>query len=73
MNSLFFKRIKTNALTRGFIAMRTLGRTPPPKTVIWECTLDCTMACIHCGSGGKRTGDKELSTEEICGIIHDLS
>ncbi len=44
------KRIKTRALVTGFCTMRDLGKTLPPKTVIWECTRACNMACIHCGS-----------------------
>ncbi|MFA5268689.1 MAG: radical SAM protein [Methanoregula sp.] len=53
--------------------MRRLGKTPPPKAVIWECTLSCNMACIHCGSGGMNPHRDELSTDEIAGIIRDLS
>ncbi|MGB7788446.1 radical SAM protein [Methanoregula sp.] len=73
MTNLFFKRIKRKALLSGFCTMRELGRTPPPKTVIWECTLACNMECIHCGSGDSRTTRDELSTGEISDIIRDLS
>jgi radical SAM protein with 4Fe4S-binding SPASM domain len=73
MNILLLERIKRRALVTGFTTMRRLGKTPPPKTVIWECTLDCNMRCIHCGSGGEGSVRDELSTGEISGIVADLA
>lgn len=74
MSCSFFRRLQVSALTAGFSTMRRWGKTPPPKTVIWECTLDCTMACIHCGASlGYNTVGEELSTEAISGIIRDLA
>ena len=73
MTFSFLKRVKRKALFAGFCTMRDLGRTPPPKTVIWECTLDCNMECIHCGSGGSHAARDELSTGEISEIIRELS
>lgn len=73
MNGPFLKNLKIKALVSGFHTMRRLGKTPPPKTVIWECTLDCNMKCIHCGSGDGDPGPNELSTGEISSIIGDLS
>jgi radical SAM protein with 4Fe4S-binding SPASM domain len=73
MNGSFRKRIKRKALIAGFSTMRRLGKTPSPKTVIWECTLSCTMECLHCGSGHRDTPGDELSTNEISAIIRDLS
>ena len=66
------KRIKTRALVTGFCTMRDLGKTLPPKTVIWECTRACNMACIHCGSGEPGPACNELSTEQISGIVREL-
>lgn len=73
MNFSFLKRVKGRALVSGFCTMRKLGRTPPPKTVIWECTLDCNMECVHCGSGERDSVRDELSTDEISDIIRNLS
>ena len=67
------KEIKTRALVTGFRAMRDLGKTPPPKTVIWECTRTCSMACIHCGSGEPGPNGNELSTGQISGIVRELA
>ena len=73
MNSPFFKKIKRAALIQGFSTMRTLGKTPPPKAVIWECTLACNMACVHCGSADQKGTREELSTDEISDILRDLA
>lgn len=72
MAGSFQKRIKTRALAAGFCVMRDLGKTPAPKTVIWECTRTCDMACIHCGSGDQSPARDELSTEEIVRTVHEL-
>jgi radical SAM protein with 4Fe4S-binding SPASM domain len=73
MNSPFFKKIKRAALVQGFNTMRKLGKTPPPKAVIWECTRSCNLACVHCGSADQNVARDELSTAEIAGIIRDLA
>jgi len=74
MSSPFFRRLEIKALTAGFSTMRRWGKTQPPKTVIWECTLRCTMACLHCGaSAGCDTAQNELSTDEISPVIRDLA
>ncbi|SAL02149.1 heme/metallo cofactor biosynthesis-like protein [Caballeronia pedi] len=46
------------------------GRTP--VYAVWELTLQCNLACSHCGSraGKKRTG--ELSTSEALALVEDL-
>jgi radical SAM protein with 4Fe4S-binding SPASM domain len=73
MSYSFLKRIKNRALVVGFCTMMQLRRTPPPKTVIWECTLACTMDCVHCGAKNSDPIRDELSTGEIKDIIRDLS
>lgn len=73
MSLQFFKRLKRNALIAGLSTMRDLGKTPPPKTVIWECTLECNMACVHCGAVTGKTARNELSTTEISGIVKELA
>jgi len=73
MNSPFFKNIKRAALVQGFSTMRKLGKTPPPKAVIWECTLSCNMACVHCGSADQNVALDELSTGDISDILLDLA
>jgi len=73
MNRLFFRRLEIKALTTGFSTLRQWGKTQSPKTVIWECTRDCTMACIHCGATGREGDRDDLSTDEIRAVVRDLA
>ncbi|MCH9687534.1 MAG: radical SAM protein [Deltaproteobacteria bacterium] len=45
---------------------------PTPRLAVWEITLACDQACIHCGSraGDARAG--ELSTEESLDLIAQM-
>ncbi|MBI5229465.1 radical SAM protein [Candidatus Micrarchaeota archaeon] len=52
--------------------MRRLGKTPAPKTVVWECTLACNMQCVHCGAYSNKKF-KELSTEKMFFLLDELS
>ncbi len=69
----FFEKVRRKAIISGFDAMRTLGKTPPPKSVVWECTLGCNMRCDHCGAYQERGKRTELSTKEILRIVKALS
>ena len=50
-----------------------------PNVVAWEVTRDCNLACKHCkaDAGGRRKRErdsgKELTTDEACAFIDDLS
>ncbi|RLE39368.1 hypothetical protein DRJ17_01445 [Candidatus Woesearchaeota archaeon] len=69
----FFENAKRKAILVGFNSMKKLGKTPPPKTVIWECTLECNMKCAHCGSYSDKAKPNELTKKEILGILKELS
>lgn len=40
---------------------------------VWEITLGCNLACIHCGSRAGSTRPDELSTEEALDLIRQLA
>ena len=49
--------------------------TPAPHICVWEVTLACDAACIHCGSWAGRPRANELSTEEAvaaCAALAEL-
>ena len=42
-------------------------------TALVALTYRCQCSCRHCGAGlFKKDGEKELSTEEVCGLLRDL-
>lgn len=45
---------------------------PHPTHVVWELTLQCDLACVHCGSRAGQARDNELSTEECYGLIEQF-
>ncbi len=47
-------------------------RVPPPRTVVWDCTRRCNLACVHCGATKERYA-AELTTGQIGGIIDELA
>lgn len=69
----FFEKAKRKAILVGFNSMRKLGKTPAPKTVIWECTLKCNMNCIHCGAYSNKPKPNELTKEEMLKLLKELS
>lgn len=44
-----------------------------PVHVVWELTLACNLACLHCGSRAGRRRPNELSFEECVRVIDDLA
>ena len=44
-----------------------------PKYCVWETTLACNAACVHCGSGAGSARAEELSTEEAFAMIRALA
>lgn len=44
-----------------------------PKTVIWDVTYACNLACPHCLTDSGRKGDRELTIEEAFRLIDSLS
>jgi radical SAM protein with 4Fe4S-binding SPASM domain len=43
-----------------------------PRTCVWELTLACDAACVHCGSMAGRARQNELDTREALGFVRDL-
>jgi len=46
---------------------------PKPVYVVWELTLRCDHACLHCGSRAGVERDAELSTDEALGVVQQLA
>jgi len=46
---------------------------PAPQICVWEVTLACNAACIHCGSWAGRARPNELSTDEAMGACAALA
>jgi radical SAM protein with 4Fe4S-binding SPASM domain len=48
------------------------GHMWQPIVCVWEVTLDCNMACSHCGSSAGQKRPYELNTDEALKLIHNL-
>ncbi len=66
----FFKDLR-----KAFRLPRVSGHLWYPKYVVWEITLNCNLACKHCGSRAKagRLRGNELSTDEALDLINQLA
>ncbi len=45
---------------------------PRPKLAVWEFTLACDQACVHCGPRAADARDDELSTDEALALVEQL-
>jgi radical SAM protein with 4Fe4S-binding SPASM domain len=45
---------------------------PAPSICVWELTLACNAACLHCGSSAGRARDHELQPSEALALCDDL-
>ncbi len=45
---------------------------PTPRLAVWEITLACDQACLHCGSRAGQARPGELSTEECLDLIAQM-
>ncbi len=52
---------------------RPIDRSERPNYVIWETTLQCDQACLHCGSRAGRPRLDELSRQERLDLIAQLA
>jgi hypothetical protein len=52
---------------------RTRDRALRPRVAVWELTLRCNLACIHCGSRAGKARTEELTTEECLGLVEELA
>ena len=46
---------------------------PRPTYAVWELTLACNLACMHCGSRAGKKRPREISTEEALRIADALA
>ena len=44
-----------------------------PRSVVWELTLACDLACRHCGSRAGGARPDELSTEEAKDLVRQMA
>lgn len=51
----------------------TEGQVPRPVYAVWELTLACDQACIHCGPRSSRARPDELSTQEALDLVDQLA
>jgi radical SAM protein with 4Fe4S-binding SPASM domain len=52
---------------------RTRDEALRPRVAVWELTLRCNLACIHCGSRAGKARAEELTTEECLGLVEELA
>ncbi len=46
---------------------------PGPAICVWELTLLCNAACVHCGSSAGKARARELTTDEALALCDDLA
>lgn len=44
-----------------------------PSYAVWEITLACDLACLHCGSRAGARRPREISTEEALRVVDELA
>ncbi len=49
------------------------GELPRPRLAVWEFTLACDQACLHCGPRAGRRRADELSTDEALRLVDELA
>ncbi len=49
------------------------GQLPEPRLVVWELTLACDQACLHCGSRGGPRRPHELDTQSCLHLVEELA
>jgi MoaA/NifB/PqqE/SkfB family radical SAM enzyme len=54
-------------------AARPVDRGWRPVYAVWEITLQCDLACRHCGSRAGRARPDELSTPEALDLVRQLA
>jgi radical SAM protein with 4Fe4S-binding SPASM domain len=65
-------KLKNNIFFSDFNYCLTKGKIFPPYYVLWDCSRKCNLNCVHCGAV-KEKYDKELTTEQIKGLINQLA
>ncbi len=54
-------------------ATREVDRVTRPVYAVWEITLRCDLACLHCGSRAGKGRPDELSTEEALRTVDQIA
>jgi radical SAM protein with 4Fe4S-binding SPASM domain len=49
------------------------GAVPTPVLAVWEFTLACDQACLHCGPRAGIAREDELTTDEALALVRDLA
>lgn len=49
------------------------GEVPEPKLAVWELTLACDQACLHCGPRAARPREDELDTDECYRLVDEMA
>lgn len=52
---------------------RDRDRVARPRVAVWELTLRCNLACIHCGSRAGKARKDELTTDECLAVVEQLA
>jgi radical SAM protein with 4Fe4S-binding SPASM domain len=52
---------------------RAIDQRWRPTIAVWELTLQCDLACRHCGSRAGRSRPDELSTDEALDLVRQLA
>jgi radical SAM protein with 4Fe4S-binding SPASM domain len=60
------------ARTRAILPLAP-GEAPQPRIAVWELTLACDQACMHCGPRAGRARPDELTTEECLRLVAELA
>lgn len=53
-------------------AVRPIDEACTPLYAVWEITLACDLACVHCGSRAGRARPDELTTEEALDLANQM-
>jgi len=54
-------------------ASRPVDQASRPIYAVWELTLRCDLACVHCGSRAFRARPDELSTAEALDLVRQMA
>src|SRR5438128_2222802 len=52
---------------------RPKDRTARPINAVWEVTLRCDLACLHCSSRAGRARPDELTTAEALDLVDQMA
>jgi len=65
-------KLRDNIFFNNFKYYLTKGKVYPPYYVLWDCSRNCNLNCVHCGAS-KEKYEKELTTAEIKDLIDELA